>query len=101
MTLKSGIEIPLDRVSELCARFGVTELAVFGSAARGDLRADSEVDVLVEFAPGERVGLLRFADLNDELEALLGRKVDLVTKSGLKPWVRTNVIGEAQLVYTS
>jgi uncharacterized protein len=44
MTLKSGIEIPLDRVSKLCLRYDVAELAIFGSAARRDLRADSDVD---------------------------------------------------------
>ena len=101
MTLESGIEIPMDRISELCRRFDVAELAVFGSAARDDMHSDSDVDVMVEFAPSARVCLLRFAELSDELDAVFGRKVDLVTKPGLKPWVRANVIGEARLVFTS
>jgi predicted nucleotidyltransferase len=61
MTLNSGIELPSDRIAEICKRYGVRELAVFGSAARADL----------------------------------------VTKSGLKPRVRSEVLGEAQPVYSA
>ena len=88
MALKSGIEIPVELVSEVCGRYGISEFAVFGSAARGDMGEDSDIDVMVEFSPEVRVGMLRFAELNEELERLLGRRVDLVTKGGLKPWVR-------------
>ena len=49
---------------------------------------DSDIDVMVEFSPEARVGMLRFAELNEELERLLGRRVDLVTNSGLKAWVQ-------------
>jgi predicted nucleotidyltransferase len=99
MTLKSGIEIPVELVSEVCGRYDIAEFAVFGSAARGDMGVDSDIDVMVEFSPEARVGMLRFAELNEELERLLGRRVDLVTKSGLKPWVRGNVAREAQVVF--
>ena len=99
MTLSSGIELPSDRISEICRRYGVRELAVFGS--RGDLRPDSDVDILVDFEPDARIGLVKFASLSEELEGLVGRKVDLVTKTGLKPRVRSGVLGEAQLVYSA
>jgi hypothetical protein len=101
MTLSSGIELPSDRVTEICKRYGVRELAVFGSAARGDLRPDSDVDVLVDFEPDARIGLVKFASLSEELESLVGRKVDLVTKTGLKQRVRSEILGEAQLVYSA
>ena len=52
MILASGFEVPTDCVAEICSRYGVQELSIFGSAARGDMRPDSDVDVLVEFLPG-------------------------------------------------
>ena len=90
-----GTQIDSSTLAELCRRFGVRELSLFGSAARGELRADSDIDVMVEFEPGIRIGLLKFQSLIDELDLLIGRKVDLVTKRGLKPWVRTQVLKDA------
>ena len=58
---------------------------LFGSAARGETRPESDIDIMVEFEPGARVGLVRFESLPEELEALAGRRVDLVTRRGLKP----------------
>ena len=69
--------------------------------ARGELRPESDIDILVDFKPCARIGLVRFASLSDELQVLLGRTVDLVTKPGLKPRVRPNVLGEAQRVYSA
>ncbi len=101
MTLTSGIELPADGIADVCRRYGVRELAVFGSAARGDLRPESDIDILVEFIPGTRIGLVKFASLAEELTSLIGRTVDLVSKAGLKPWVRPEVLKEAQLVYAA
>jgi hypothetical protein len=101
MILTSGIELPTGRIADVCRRYEVQELSVFGSAARGDLRPESDIDILVDFKPGARIGLVKFASLNEELEGLLGRTVDLVTKPGLKPRVRPHVLGEAQLVYSA
>ena len=101
MILTSGIELPTDRIADVCRRYDVQELSVFGSAARGDLKPESDIDMLVDFKPGARIGLVKFASLNDELQDLLGRRVDLVTKPGLKPRVRPHVLREAQLVYSA
>lgn len=101
MTLISGIELPLDRISEVCKRYGVRELSVFGSAARTDMQPASDIDLLVDFEPGARIGLVKFALLSEEFQALLGRSVDLVTKQGLKPGVRPHVLREAQVVYAA
>lgn len=101
MILTSGIELPIDRVAEVCRRYDVQELFVFGSAARGDHEAGSDIDILVDFKPGARIGLVKFASLNEELQDLLGRRVDLVTKTGLKPRVRPYVLREARLVYSA
>lgn len=82
------------RTPEIAARFGVKRLALFGSAARDELRDDSDVDILVEF---EGSATFRgFFDLKDFLESLLGRSVDLVTEAGLKPRARRHV--ERELV---
>ena len=101
MDIVSGIKLPVESVAEVCRRYRVKELSVFGSAVRGDMRADSDIDVMVEFEPDARIGLLKFMSLGEDLERLFGRKVDLVTKRGLKPWVRPNVLREAQVVYAA
>ena len=89
------------RLADLCRRYGILELSLFGSAVRGEMRPGSDVDVMVEFDPNTRIGLIRFESLSEELEALIGRKVDLVTKSGLKPWIRPQVLKEAQVIYAA
>jgi predicted nucleotidyltransferase len=101
MILISGVELPLDRIADVCRRFDVQELSVFGSAARGDMQPESDIDILVYFKPSARIGLVKFASLNEELEGLLGRNVDLVTKVGLKSRVRPHVLREAQRVYSA
>jgi len=75
-----GDKITIDRVrlTEFCQRNHIRKLSLFGSILRDDFRADSDVDVLVEFAPGHVPGLRSFA-LESELSLLLGRKVDLNT----------------------
>ena len=56
---------------------------------------------MVEFEPGLRIGLVKFESLAGELESLAGRKVDLVTKHGLKPWVRSRVLKDARVIYAA
>lgn len=87
-----------DRLAELCRRHGISRLALFGSAVRGELGPNSDIDVLVEFVPGQRVGL-RFITVQEELQALLGRKVDLNTPAFLSPYFRDRVEAEAVPVY--
>jgi hypothetical protein len=101
MALASSFELPTAAIAELCRRHQVRELAVFGSAARGEARPDSDIDLLVEFYPEARVGLLGFARLMNELSELLGRKVDLVSKPGLKPLIRDAVLAEARVIYAA
>ena len=100
MALTSGIEIPSERIAQICRKYGVKELAIFGSAARGGMRPDSDVDILVEFSPEVKIGW-EFFDLEEELAQLFGRNVDLGTKRSLKPWVRQDVLREAQIIYAT
>lgn len=101
MTLSSGLTLPAEKISEICRKYQVRELSVFGSAARGDMRPDSDIDLLVEFEPDARIGLFEFAGMEEELAALVGRKVDLVSKLGLKPRVRPFVLRDAIVLYAA
>jgi uncharacterized protein len=74
------------RLPELRKHYGLKTLALFGSAARDELRPESDIDVLVEFDGPATFS--RYFDLKDELERLLGRRVDVVTLRGLKPRAR-------------
>ncbi len=70
------IQIPKERITDFCQRHHIRKLAIFGSALRDDFGPDSDVDVLVEFEPGHVPGLAFFG-IEQELSAILGRKVDL------------------------
>lgn len=95
-----GIRAVDDAVlADLCRRHHVRELSLFGSAVRGELRPNSDIDFLVEFLPGAKVDLFDYSGLMLALGDLVGRKVDLVTKKGLKPLIRESVLQEARPVY--
>ena len=95
---KARIDIPRDRIAEFCRQNQIRRLALFGSVLRDDFTPSSDVDVLVEFEPGTRVGL-RFFTLEEELSELLGRKVDLNTPGFLSKYFRDEVIAEAEVQY--
>jgi uncharacterized protein len=80
----------------LAARHGATNVRVFGSVARGETDAASDVDFLVDFEPGR--SLLDLASLLIDLEDLLGHPVDVVTEPGLKARIRQRVLAEAVAV---
>ena len=88
-------------LADLCRKYRVRELSVFGSAARGDMRADSDIDLLVEFLPDAKIDLVDYAGFMLELSQLIGRKVDLVSKKGLKPLIRASVLKEARLLFAA
>ena len=95
------VAVEENKLAELCRRYQVRELAVFGSAARDEMRPDSDVDLLVEFLPEAEIGLLEHAGLMLDLSELLGRRVDLVSKRGLKALIRDSIIREARPVYAA
>lgn len=93
------INIPYEEIAEFCQRWRIKELSIFGSALRDDFRPDSDVDVLVQFEPDARIGLIRFAQIEHELNRMLKRKVDLNTRDCLSKCFRDEVLREAQVVY--
>jgi uncharacterized protein len=88
------------RLAELCQKYGIAELSVFGSVARGDARPDSDVDLLYVRVPGNDLGMSYF-DLQDDLEQLFDRPVDLVPKDGLHRIIRDQVLADAQVLYAA
>ncbi|MDD2902461.1 MAG: nucleotidyltransferase family protein [Syntrophales bacterium] len=97
---KSKVQVPFpkDKIAEFCRRYHIKKLAVFGSVLGPDFRADSDIDVLVEFEPDHIPGLAFFA-MEDELSAILGRKVDLNTPQCLSRYFRDKVLQEAVVQY--
>ena len=80
-------------------RHGVVRLALFGSAARAEMTPTSDVDVLIEMKPASRAGLFDQVRMAAELAGLFGRRVDLVTRAGLRPRVRATVDREAIVLF--
>lgn len=97
---RARIEIPRDRVAGFCRRHHIRKLALFGSVLRDDFQPSSDVDVLVEFAPGFVPGL-EFFTLESELSEILGRKVDLNTPAFLSRYFRDRTMAEAEVEYVS
>lgn len=86
------------KLDALCHRHHVRKLALFGSILREDFRPESDIDVLVEFEPGQTPGLAFFT-LQEELAALFGRRVDLNTSADLSPYFRDQVLAQAKVLY--
>lgn len=84
----------------LCEKYGIAELAVFGSVARGEDEEGSDVDLLYVLKPGSDIGI-EFFGFQEELESLLGRKVDVVSKEGLHWVIRDQVLDDAQVLYAA
>ena len=99
MTTNTSLAIPKKKIEEFCKKNKIIKLSIFGSALRDDFRPDSDIDILVEFAPNARVGLIRLADLEMELSDLLKRKVDLNTPGFLSKYYRDEVLSESVVQY--
>lgn len=91
------IPIPHDAIADFCQRWQVTEFALFGSVLRDDFGPDSDVDVLVAFAPEATHSLFDLVRMEDELRTIFGRSVDLVTRRAVEraanEWRRKNILG--------
>ena len=96
---RARIEVPHDRLAELCRRRRIRWLALFGSVLRDDFRPESDVDVLIEFETGRRYTYFTLAQIEDELSGFLGRKVDLHVRKTLHPFLRDKVLEQAEALY--
>lgn len=98
--MKPRVPVPANEIAALCRRHHIRRLSLFGSVLREDFTATSDVDMVVEFESGMTPGL-SFITIEDELSALMGRRVDLNTPSSLSRYFRQDVLDEAQTVYVS
>lgn len=96
------VDIPEDRAAVLARKWRITELALFGSVLREDFGPQSDIDVLVTFAPEAPWNLWDLMDLRAELGALLGRSVDLVEKDAIRnPFRRREILRTRKVVYAA
>ena len=100
MALPPDLEVDRKRLRDVCRRYGIAELLVFGSVARGDATPSSDLDLLYVLAPGAHLGW-EIEQLTDELAELFGRPVDLVSKRALHRLMRDTVLSEAEQLYAA
>ena len=100
-----NIEIPTDKVADFCQRWKITEFGFFGSVLREEFRPDSDIDILVTFAPDAHRTMFELVDMQDELEAMFKRKVDLVSRRGIEQsrnyLRRKAILKSAQIIYAT
>jgi uncharacterized protein len=100
MSTKDNIQLPREKIADFCKRNRIRKLSLFGSALKGELRKDSDIDLLVEFQPGEAPSLFDLARMERELSKLLrGRKVDLRTPNELSRYFRDEILSTASIQY--
>jgi len=95
---KIKISIPKEKISQLCEKYHILRFSFFGSVLSDDFSPESDIDVLVEFAP-EHIPGLSFFSIQDELSRLFGRRVDLNTPNFLSPYFREEVQKMAEVQY--
>ena len=96
------LQIPHEHIAAFCKKWRVREFSLFGSILRDDFSADSDVDVLISFEEDPGIGLWEFSEMIDELEAIYGRKVDLITREGLRnPYRRHAILNNLEVIYAA
>ena len=98
--MRQTIQVDKERLGDFCRRNHIAKLSFFGSVLREDFSPDSDIDVLIEFEPGQTPGLLHMARMERELSGLLqNRKVDLRTSQDLSRYFRQQILATAQVQY--
>jgi predicted nucleotidyltransferase len=94
--------MPYDAIAHFCRRWGIARLELFGSALREDFGPESDVDFLYVFAPGVQIGW-EFSTLCDELEAIVGRRIDMVSRTAVERSTnlrrKSEILSSAQVIY--
>ena len=96
------VSLPQEAIEAFCRKWRIEELSLFGSVLREDFAPQSDIDILVTFAPAARWNLFDFVDMKEELAALFRREVDLVSSGGLRnPFRRHEILRTRQIVYAA
>ena len=93
------IPVSKEKIEDFCRRNGICRLGFFGSVLRDDFSPESDVDVLVEFKPEARVGLITLAGMEIELSEVLGHRAEMHTVRSLNPQFRDEVLEQAEVLY--
>ncbi len=88
-------------IAEFCRKNKIIKLSLFGSSLRDDFGPESDVDILVEFDPKARIGLMKLAGMETELSEMIGRKVDLNTPGFISKYYRDKVLAESEVQYVA
>lgn len=99
MNKTTSISLPVEEIRNYCMHQPILRLSLFGSAMHGELTGESDIDLLVEYVPGARIGLLAMSGQQIELSRLIGRHVDLRTPQDLSRYFRQEIVDSAQLIY--
>jgi predicted nucleotidyltransferase len=91
--------MPREQIRQFCKKYHIRKLSLFGSVLRDDFKPTSDIDVLVEFESGEKIGLFKIAHMESELSDLMGRRVDLRTPRDLSRYFRQEVLENAEVQY--
>ena len=102
MSILASLDIPQEAIADFCKRHSVTEFAIFGSAARGELRPESDIDIMLTFTPGARWDLYDLVGMQDELKAIFGRDVDIVERGTIRnPFRQETIMRDLSVVYAA
>ncbi|HEX3036682.1 MAG TPA: nucleotidyltransferase family protein [Thermodesulfobacteriota bacterium] len=105
MGKKIPIDVPYSRIEEFCQKWNIIELSLFGSALRDDFRPESDIDVLVTFAPETEISLSDFLNMEDELKQIFGREVDLVQRKSIERSEnyirRKHILNSLEVIYVA
>jgi predicted nucleotidyltransferase len=97
-----SLSVSRETIAAFCEKWQIVEFALFGSAARGELRPDSDIDVMLQFAPEAHRSLYDLVDIKDELSGMFGRDVDILEKGFIKnPYRRRSIARDLTVLYAA
>jgi uncharacterized protein len=88
-----------ERITKICQENDIIMLGIFGSYARGEQRAKSDVDVLIKFEKGKEKGLIGLVQLKRNFQHVFNRKTDLLTMGGISPYLKKDILNEMKVIY--
>lgn len=100
--MKPAISVDQKNIAAFCRKWKIVEFSLFGSVLRSDFRPESDIDVLVSFAPDDNWNLFDWVDMIDELKNIFGRDVDLVEKDSIRnPFRRRSILDNHEVLYAA